>query len=81
MSVPANVYIKYFQGDSDNLDAVRQALREWVSSTRPAGYQINSTVHFHAEDRKWHVLVTVLYQATTSGISIPNLTIPRRPAD
>ena len=81
MSMPSNVYIKYFQGDSDDLDAIRQALKEWVADTHPAGYQINSTVHFHAEDRKWYVLVTVIHQGVASGISIPRLTIPQELAD
>ena len=81
MPVPPNVKVKYFNGTTDDLSAVYEGIDTWLAKTKPVGYQLNSTVHFHAEDRVWHILVTLVYQESDRGIIRPVMMMPPKRAD
>lgn len=74
--------IKYFSSTSDDLSAIYDGIDKWLRETKHAGYQLNSTVHFHVEERKWYVIVTVMYQEPPGvGIIRPELIMNPRRAD
>ena len=70
MPVAPNIKIKYFSGTMDDPSAIYEEIEKWLQTTTHVGYQVNSTVHFHENDRMWHILVTVMYKVQPV-VSIP----------
>lgn len=58
--------LNYFSGHTDNLPAIYEEIEAWLKETKVAAYQLNSTVSFHVEDRKWYIIITVMYQDSQS---------------
>jgi len=72
--------LKYFDGTSDNLEALEAQVREWIEPQGPAVH-LNSAAHFDVEEKVWRILVTALYQKQQrpSGLVIPRAHIPGNP--
>ena len=64
---------KFFEGSSDDLDALHDAIAKWMaeSGVNPVNILIN--VQFHVEDRKWHILCVVMYEDGLGQIRIPGI--------
>ncbi len=69
MPASLNIKVKYFAGTMENASALYDEVAEWLKATKHSGYQINSTPHFHEEDRMWHMIVTVMYKVQV-GVNV-----------
>ena len=82
MPIAPNVKIKYFSSTSDDFAAIYDGIDKWLRETKHAGYQLNSIVHFHVEEQKWYIIVTVMYnEGQGVGIIRPEIMLNPRQAD
>jgi len=74
----ADLKVHYLKGNSDDFPALYKEIAEWLKQAKVVKYQLNSTAHYHAEEQRWHILITVMYQdGVVSPIATP-LIVPRR---